>query len=167
MGQSDGFEVTVDLDGDGKDAVGFAQAVLSAMPFTAHMDVQVRSVSPGHAEITLPPDDRFTNHVGTVHAIAELAPAETCGGVAITSELVDLLQLGFVPIAKRLEVDWTAPARGELVAVAELSAAEAARMRAAADAGERVACTLDIPVADATGKLVAEVRIDYVLKRLG
>lgn len=172
MGQSQGFEVTVGLqNGDRGDATsdlgGFVQGVLDAMPFTAYVGATVRSVEPGRAEILLPADERFTNHIGTVHAIAELVPAETCGGVAITSELSDLLQEGYVPIAKSLRVDWVAPARGELTATATLPEELAQHMRAAARAGERVACTLDIPVTDASGTVVAEVSIDYVLKQLG
>lgn len=167
MGHSDGFQVTLDLSGDGEDTAAFTQSVLDAMPYTAHMGVEVRTVEPGHAQIALPADDRFTNHIGTVHAIAELVPAETCGGVAITSELTDLLARGYVPIAKELRVEWTAPARGQLLASARLDPDEAERMRAAAAAGERVACDLDITVEDVDATVVAQVVISYVLKQLG
>lgn len=166
MGQSEDLELTLDLVGDDRDPAAFTQSVLDAMPYTAHMDVRVRAVAPGRAEIVLPADDRFTNHIGTVHAIAELVPAETCGGVAITSELTDLVALGYVPIAKELRVAWTAPARAQLVATAQLDPEDASRMRAAAAAGERVACDLGVTVSDPEGTVVAEVVIGYVLKQL-
>ncbi|MDX1620226.1 MAG: DUF4442 domain-containing protein [Nitriliruptorales bacterium] len=167
MEAAGGFERTLDLRGDGGDLRSFIEQVVGALPFTAFMDIQVGSVEPGRAEICLPGRNEYTNHLGTVHAIAELVPAETAGGVAISSGVGDLLQQGYVPIAKGLRVNWTAPARGPLTATAELPAENAETMRTAAANGERVACTLAIPVSDGEGVVVAEVEIDYVLKQLG
>ncbi|MDX1657347.1 MAG: DUF4442 domain-containing protein [Nitriliruptorales bacterium] len=166
MTDTTGFERSLDFS-HGDDLGRLFRDAIRQMPFTAYMDVGVRNVSPGEAEIELPEDERFTNHVGTVHAIAELVPAETAGGAAIVSELSDLIEAGYVPIAKALRVSWTAPARGTLTARARLLDEQAGSMRAAAERGEQVACTLPITVTDPDGTTVAEVEVDYVLKDLG
>lgn len=167
MTSSGGFEAALHLRGGDDDLRSFVEGIVDALPFTAHMGIGVDHVEPGLARISLPGDDRFTNHLGTVHAIAELAPAETAGGVAITSAFPDLLEQGYVPIAKALRVQWTAPARGMLTATARLDPDEQVRMRAAAGRGDRVACTLWIPVMDGDDTTVAELEIDYVMRQLG
>lgn len=156
--------VYVDADAE-DDPLSFLAQVAEQLPFNAHLGVEVGATSEGRGEIVLPAADHLVNHVGTVHAVAELAAAEPAGAMAASSGVLDLIQQGYVPIVKRLSVEYVKPARGELRATAELSDEDAASLREAASAGQRVAVTLPIQVRDADG-IVAEVTVEYVYKDL-
>ncbi len=49
------------------------------LPFNQHLGVEVVAFVEGRATVRLRADDRIANHVGGVHAIAELAPASDAG----------------------------------------------------------------------------------------
>jgi acyl-coenzyme A thioesterase PaaI-like protein len=146
------------------DPTAFVTQLADSLPFNRHLDVTVREARPGYAEVALPAGEHLTNHLGSVHAVAEIAPAEAAGGVAAASGLADLIQEGYVPIAKALSVRYTKLAHGELTATAELPAHVATTARDAAAAGERIAFVLPIDVRDDEGP-VAEVEVEYVMKR--
>lgn len=135
------------------------------LPFNLHTGVEVRSVEPGRAQTVLRQDHRLDNHIGTVHAIAELAPAELAGATAVGSRLGPLYAAGYLPLVRDLRVRYRKPARGELVATASFGAEEAAAIQAAVDAGERAACDVEVDVSDAEGT-VAEVTLGFVFKQL-
>lgn len=164
------MEPTIALDQlDATDPADVARGLAhvgESLPFNRHLGVVAGAVGAGRAEVRLPHDDRLANHIGTVHAIAELAPAEMAAATAASSRLGDLLADGWVPVVKHLAVTYVAPASGTLVAVAEVGQDETDRARAAAAAGERVA--LEVPVEVRAGDtVVAEVRVELVYKRLG
>lgn len=164
---SDTFRPSVDVDPElaQDDPAAFLAHVAEQLPFNAHLGVRVGEVGDGRGEVVLPDADHLVNHVGTVHAVAELAAAEPAGAMAASSGVLDLVQQGYVPIVKRMSVEYLKPAKGELRATAEMSEEDASSLRKAAEAGERVAVTLPIQVRDADG-VVAEVTAEYVYKQL-
>lgn len=139
-------------------------AAAENLPFNVLVGLSCDEVSPGRAVVALPADERLTNHIGSVHAVAELAPAEAAGGIAAVTGLSDLVERGYLPVARSLSVDYRRLAHGALTAVAELSDEIASDARRAADADERVAFTLPVDVRDGDG-IVAEVGIEYVFAR--
>lgn len=165
---SDTFRPSVEVDPDlaQDDPDAFLAYVAENLPFNAHLGVEVGAAGEGRGEVVLPDAEHLVNHVGTVHAVAELAAAEPAGAMAASSGVLDLVQQGYVPIVKSMSVRYVKPAKGELRATAELTDEDAASLRAAAGAGERVAVTLPIEVRDADG-VVAEVTAEYVYKNLG
>jgi acyl-coenzyme A thioesterase PaaI-like protein len=144
----------------------FAAQIAEGLPFNRLVGLRCRPTTPGSAEAVLPADERLHNHLGSVHAVAELAPAEAAGGIAAVSGLADLVQQGFMPVAKSLSVRYVRLAHGDLTAEATLPEGIAEAARAAAAAGERIAFTLPVAVR-AGGDVVAEVEIDYVFKQFG
>ncbi len=100
-----------------------------SLPFNEHLGVRVRTVEAGRCVVVLPEQERLENHIGTPHAIAQLAPAELAGSLAAGSHLPDLLDDGWVPVIAGLDVRFRAPAHGEVVAVAEVDGAEVAGAR--------------------------------------
>ena len=161
------FQPSVDVDAQAQDdPMAFLAQVAERLPFNAHLGVEVGTVEAGRGEVVLPALDHLTNHVGTVHAVAELAVAEPAGALAASSGVLDLVQQGYVPIVKSMSVRYVKPAKGELRATAQLDDEDAAALRKAAGAGERVAVSLPIEVRDADG-VVAEVTAEYVYKDLG
>lgn len=132
------------------------------LPFNRHMGVTVRALQPGRAETVLAASDDLANHVGGVHAVAELAPAELCGALAVSSRLTVLLERGFVPVVAGMRVRYRAPARGELTATCEVGEDVVGPALAAAEAGERPRVEATIEVRDGDGTVVAEVTPEFV-----
>jgi acyl-coenzyme A thioesterase PaaI-like protein len=134
------------------------------LPFNRHLGVVVDHVAPGVCRTRLPADERLANHLGGVHAIAELAPVELAGALAASTRLAPLLERGYVPVVGGLEVRYRAPAHGDLIATARVGEEVVAPALAAADAGERPRMEVTVEVTDAAGTVVtvAELRFVYL-----
>jgi acyl-coenzyme A thioesterase PaaI-like protein len=137
------------------------------LPFNRHMGVEVRELRPGYAVTVLPGDERLTNHLGGVHAIAELAPVELAGALAASSRFAALVARGFVPVVGGLRTRYRAPAHGTLVATAEVPVDAVAVVEAAADAGDRPRMTVEVVVADEAGTVVTTAELDLVYLDVG
>lgn len=134
------------------------------LPFNRHLGVEIRHLEVGAATTALPADERLANHLGGVHAIAELAPVELAGALAASTRLRPLLERGHVPVVGALEVRYLAAGRGELTATATLGEDALEPALAAADAGERPRVELEVVVSDDAGTqvLIAWLRFVYL-----
>lgn len=132
------------------------------LPFNRHLGVTITAVDVGRCETILPADGRLHNHLGGVHAVAELAPMELAGAIASSTRLLPLLRRGYVPVVGALSVSYRAPARGELVARAAVGEEVVAPALAAAAAGERPRVEVAIEVVDAAGTTVVEGDLRFV-----
>jgi acyl-coenzyme A thioesterase PaaI-like protein len=132
------------------------------LPFNRHLGVEVVDLDTGRCRTRLPANDRLANHLGGVHAIAELAPVELAGALAASTRLRALVERGYVPVVGGLEVRYRAPANGDLVATAEVGEEAVAPALAAADAGERPRVTVTVEVTDAAGTVVAIAELRFV-----
>ena len=133
----------------------------ASLPFNRLLGVVTQEVRPGHAEVLLPGVDDVRNHVGTVHAIAELAPAEMAAATAATSLLPDLVADGWVPVVRSLSVRYLAGASGDVLAVADVDAARADAARHAHAQGQRPAVEVEVELRDGAAS-VGEVTVDLV-----
>jgi acyl-coenzyme A thioesterase PaaI-like protein len=134
------------------------------LPFNQHLGVVVEHVERGRCRTRLPANERLANHLGGVHAIAELAPVELAGALAASTRLSALLERGYVPVVGGLEVRYRAPATGDLLATAEVGEEVVAPALAAANAGERPRVEVTVQVTDEVGTVVtvAELRFVYL-----
>ncbi len=137
------------------------------LPFNRHLGVRVRSVEPGRVTTVLPANEALSNHLGGVHAVAELAPVELAGALAASSRLRPLLERGYVPVVGGLTVRYTAPANGELIATGEVAEDAVAPAIAAADAGEKPKAVATVEVQDAAGTTVVVAELTFVYLDLG
>jgi acyl-coenzyme A thioesterase PaaI-like protein len=153
-GDDPGGALTALLDG----LVGLGEQ----LPFNRHLGVRVEHLEPGRCRTRLPADERLANHLGGVHAIAELAPVELAGALAVSSRLTGLLERGYVPVVGGLEVRYHAPAHGDLVAGAEVGEEVVGPALAAADAGERPRVEVTVEVTDDAGTVVTVAVLRFV-----
>jgi acyl-coenzyme A thioesterase PaaI-like protein len=137
------------------------------LAFNRHLGVEVVALEPGRCETVLPADERLHNHLGGVHAIAELAPVELAGALAVSTRLTPLLTRGYVPVVGGLSVRYRAPAVGRLVARAEVGEEVVAPALAAADAGERPRVEVADQVTAEDGTVVAEADLRFVYLAMG
>lgn len=117
------------------------------LAFNQHLGVRIRELAPGRCVTEMPASPQLENHIGTAHAIAQLAPAELAGATAAASRLPDLVGDGWVPVLAGLDVRYHAPAEGDLlVATAEVTGEQAEEARA--DAGDdRLSLPVHVTVA--------------------
>jgi acyl-coenzyme A thioesterase PaaI-like protein len=137
------------------------------LAFNRHLGVEVAAIEPGRCETVLPADERLHNHLGGVHAIAELAPVELAGALAASTRLAPLLTRGYVPVVGGLSVRYRAAAVGRLVARAEVGEEVVAPALAAADAGERPRVEVPVQVVAEDGTVVAEAQLRFVYLAMG
>lgn len=134
----------------------------AGLAFNRHLGVEVLELEVGRARTRLPADARLHNHLGGVHAIAELAPVELAGALAVSGRLRALLERGYVPVVGELAVRYRAPARGAVVATAEVGPEVVAPALAAADAEDRPRVEVEVEVTDEEGTVVAVARLQFV-----
>lgn len=132
------------------------------LPFNQHLGVEVVEIAPGRCRTRLRADGRVSNHLGGVHAIAELAPVELAGALAASTRLRTLLERGYVPVVGSLSATYVAPAQGELVATGTVGEEVVAPALAAADAGHKPRAVATVEVTDPDGEVVATAELTFV-----
>jgi len=132
------------------------------LPFNQHLGVEVVEVEPGRCRTRLRSDARLANHLGGVHAIAELAPVELAGAMAASTRLRELLERGYIPVVGSLSTRYLAPAEGELTAVAVVGEDAVAPALAAAEEGHKPRAVAAVEVTDAEGTVVAVAELTFV-----
>ena len=85
---------------------------VTTLPFNQHVGIQ-KSTS-GDGLLELPAGDQYLNHIGTVHAGAQLALAEACSGEFLVHSLASMQ--GVVPVVRRVEAKFKKPANGRVTA---------------------------------------------------
>jgi acyl-coenzyme A thioesterase PaaI-like protein len=131
------------------------------LPFNRHLGVEVVTLATGRCVTRLRDDAALHNHLAGVHAIAELAPVELAGALAVSSRLRPLLERGFVPVVGGLSVRYTAPAAGELLAVAEVGEEVIAPALEAAEQGRKPRIDVEVVVTDVADTVVARAELTF------
>jgi acyl-coenzyme A thioesterase PaaI-like protein len=136
------------------------------IPRAHQMGVHFTELRPGHVRADVPFEGNG-NHFGVMYAGVTFTVAEVLGGAM---HLATFDVTTHYPVVRAMSIDFSAPGRGPLHAVAELGAGEIARIRAAStgDGGPvKVAFVLEAQVFGEDGTLVAATRADYQLRPHG
>src|ERR1700748_3030675 len=127
------------------DAIAKGMAV--AVPYIAHMGIEVTEMSEGEATAVLPDRAELHNHVGSQHAGALFGVAETASGAAFVGAFA--ARMGDVtPLARSAEIAYVKVARGPIEAKARLGVA-AEEALAKLDADGRVDFSVEVEMTDA------------------
>ena len=139
------------------DAVAKGMAV--AVPYIAHVGIEVTEMSEGAATAVLPDRPELHNHVGSQHAGALFSVAETASGAAFVGAFA--VRMGDVtPLARSAEISYLKVARGVIEARATLDM-PAAEALAKLDADGRVDFSVTVEMTDAEGTGVATATVDW------
>jgi len=133
-------------------------------PLYAHAGLTVEQAHDGRYRCRLPMTAANSNHLGTIHAALQWALAEVLGGLAVLTIFPPERFARLYAAVSAAEVQFIRPARGALIAEAQLAAAEQHRVRAAVDAGAEGRFSLDSEVRLDDGGVVARLRGDYVVR---
>src|SRR5437016_14256930 len=90
------------------------KASVTELPFNSFLGIQPASHPP--QVLRLPSGDRYLNHLGTVHASAQLALAEASSGELLLRHFGSAQ--GIVPVVRRLEAKFRRPANGVVTSTA-------------------------------------------------
>ena len=91
------------------------KASVTELPFNSFLGLQ-KAAEPSQL-LRLPPGGQYLNHLGTVHASAQLALAEASSGEFLLHRLASVE--GIVAVVRRLEAKFRKPASGAVTAVAD------------------------------------------------
>ena len=139
------------------DAVAKGMAV--AVPYIAHIGIEVTEMSEGAATAVLPDRPELHNHVGSQHAGALFGVAETASGAAFVGGFA--ARMGDVtPLARSAQIAFLKVARGPIEAKAKLGT-PAADALATLDADGRVDFSVEVEMTDAEGLVVATATVDW------
>jgi acyl-coenzyme A thioesterase PaaI-like protein len=146
------------------DPVATANAALEALVPRAHqMGVRFVELRPGYVRAQVPPEGNG-NHFGVLYAGVTFTVAEVLGG---GMHLASFDPTTHYPLVRRMEIDFLAPGRGALTAVAALAPDEVERIQTEAGAGATVHFELVAEVTGVDGTVVARTRGDYQLRPFG
>lgn len=141
------------------DFEAIAEGMTQAVPFVAHLGLQITSLERGEAVVRLPERSELTNHVGSQHAGALFTVAEMASGAAFVSAFAE--RLGEVtPLARRAEISYEKVARGAIEASAKLGIDPEAAL-AALDTDGKVVFACDVELRNAAGEKVATATVDW------
>ena len=136
-----------------------ARSMATAVPYIAHMGIEVTEMSEGGATALLPDRPELHNHVGSQHAGALFGVAETASGAAFVGAFA--ARMGDVtPLARSAQISYVKVARGPIEASAKLGT-PAADALAALDADGRVDFSVEVELTDAEGETVATATVDW------
>ncbi|MGW5053357.1 YiiD C-terminal domain-containing protein [Actinokineospora sp. NPDC004072] len=136
----------------------FNAALAQLVPQAHRMGVRAVVLEPGRIVCRVPLAGNG-NHIGTMYAGVLFTVAEVLGG-GICLPSFDLTR--FYPVVKNVRIDFTKPARTDVLAEAALEGIEA--IRAAAEEHGRAEFTLAATLTDLAGTVVATTESAYQLR---
>lgn len=133
------------------------------IPRAHQMGVRFVELRPGFVSAEVPLEGNG-NHFGVIYAGVIFTVAEVLGG-AVHFATFDVST--HYPLVRNLTIDFLKPGTGRLVASSTMSEEEIARIRTAAQPGEKVAFVVETEVVGEDGTVVAKTRGDYQLRPYG
>jgi acyl-coenzyme A thioesterase PaaI-like protein len=135
----------------------------TAIPYNAHLGLEVVDVGPGRGVVRLPDDERLRNHVGTQHAGGLFSAAEAASGAAFVGAFAE--KLGEItPLARSASIQYVALARGPITATATLEE-DATALLERLDAEGRVQFPVQVELTDEQDATVAEVTVEWHVRK--
>ncbi len=137
------------------------KASVTELPFNAFLGLQSAS---GPSEVLrLPAGAHYLNHLGTVHASAQLALAEASSGEFLLSHLGSAD--GLVPIVRRLQAKFRHPARGSVVSAATVAPGALDLISADLARKGRALVSVAVELHDESGAHTLSAEIEWFIQR--
>ena len=138
------------------------QTSVTELPFNRFIGLQTASDSA--QLLRLPAGGQYLNHLGTVHASAQLALAEASSGEFLLRALGS--SAGMVPVVRRLESKFRKPASGALTSTASTPPETLEQLRADLAAKGRAIVSIAIEIHDESGAHTLSATVEWFLTRI-
>jgi acyl-coenzyme A thioesterase PaaI-like protein len=135
---------------------------VTLLPFNLLIGLEPAALDSGFL-VSLPAGPQYTNHLGTVHAVALLAVAEAGAGAFLARQAG--VPAGLVPVVRRLEAKFRRPATGRVSARCAVPPGEVARWLQELASRGRVSATTPVEVADEAGAVVLTAVVEWFIAR--
>ena len=135
---------------------------VTELPFNRFLGLEVAAADTGFL-VSLPGSERYTNHLGTVHASALLAVAEAGSGMFLGRHFGDAT--GYFPVVRRLRAKFHKPARGRISARASAEPAKMERVAAELAAKGRVFVEVSVEVVDESGAVALSAEVEWFIAK--
>ncbi len=135
---------------------------VSQLPFNRLIGLKSADSADGGL-VCLPEDERYSNHLGTVHASALLAVAEAGSGAFLAQRLGDAA--GFVPVVRKLDAKSRKSVVGAVSARCTADPAEVKRWLDELAARGRVSVSVPMEVVDAAGVVAMSALVEWFIAK--
>ena len=144
------------------DASAVKNLVEQLIPFVKKTGVVADELTPTKVKLRLPFDETNLNPMGILHAGATFTLAETCAAA------ICLMSLGHqvMFIGKAVDIRFKRPGKGDLIAIAQLTPAEAQKIVDGAKASGKLDAPIMVDVTDGSGEPVAAATITMSVRKL-
>jgi acyl-coenzyme A thioesterase PaaI-like protein len=127
----------------------------ATVPFAKHLALELVDIASGKASARLPDEKFNANHIGSQHAGALFAVADTASGAAVAAMFGQKI-LALRPVVKTAQVSFVKIARGAIVAKAAI-VGDAKAMVKTVDKTGNVEVPVDVKLESGDGVMVAEM----------
>jgi acyl-coenzyme A thioesterase PaaI-like protein len=134
-----------------------------ALPFSALIGLK-RSDRPEVGSLCLDDAPDVRNHLGTIHAAAQFALAETCCGDFLQGRFAEIAA-GYVGVVRRAEVVYRAPARGRIWAEASVEEPRLREFEERLRSRGRAFISVSVAVRDAEGTTTLSANIEWFAQK--
>lgn len=135
---------------------------VTALPFNRLLGLEKAPAESGFL-VSVPDSPKYTNHLGTVHAVVLLAVAEAGSAELLLQHMGE--PTGVVPVVRRLEAKFRKPARGQVSARASIEPGKLERCSAELKAKGRVSIPVPVAVVDEAGNVVLSAVVEWFIVR--
>lgn len=111
--------------------------------------------------LRLPAGQQYLNHLGTVHASAQLALAEATSGEFLLQALGS--SSGIIPVVRRMESKFRKPAHGEVSSTVTTPPAVLGQLKADLASKGRAIVSINVELHDASGAHTLSATVEWFI----
>ena len=137
------------------------KASVIELPFNSLVGIEIAS-EPSQL-LRLPSGERYLNHLGSVHASAQLALAEASSGEFLLRHFASAD--GLVPVVRRVEAKFRKPANGSITSSASATPEALAQLDAELSSKGRSLIAIAVELHDASGTHTLSARFEWFIQR--
>ena len=134
---------------------------VTELPFNSFLGIQTGGDS-AHV-LRLPSGRQYLNHLGTVHASAQLALAEASSGEFLLKYFGSTQ--GLVPVVRRMEAKFRKPANGSIISTVSATPESLAQLDVELSSKGRAAIPISVELHDESGAHTLSAIFEWFIQR--
>jgi acyl-coenzyme A thioesterase PaaI-like protein len=138
------------------------KASVTELPFNSFLGIET-AAEPSQL-LQLPSGDQYLNHLGTVHASAQLALAEASSGEFLLRHFGSTDAI--LPVVRRLEAKFRKPANGTITSTATVAPGSLAQLDAELASKGRSLIPVTVELHDESGAHTLSATVEWFIQRL-